>query len=247
MPKDYVWMFVMGGVLSAFVITMSLVFLFKAIKRGKEIGLDSKKIKAAIKSSAVFSIVPSIPIVIGIGIMMNYLGLAIPWVRMTVIGALQYEIIAMDQIEITKAAIITEPMVATALTIMTISILSGPIFNLLFYKRLQNKLVDLEKNNKKLLDTITGSLLGGILAGLASYIIIAAFFTGNNTGGEELAAAANGYITLITLGISMVVMAICGALILKLKWKWLENYALPITILVAMGAAYALTFAPAFA
>ena len=101
--------------------------------------------------------------------MMSFLGLAIPWIRLTVIGALQYEIIAMDQVEITKMAVITEPMVATALIIMTISIVSGPLFNLFFYEKFKNKLVDLQNNNKRLLDTITGSLLGGILAGLASY------------------------------------------------------------------------------
>lgn len=239
MPKDYVGVFVMGALIAAAIIAMSLFFLLKAVKRARVIGMDKAKVKSAITSSAIFSIVPSIPIVIGIGIMMSYLGLAIPWIRLTVIGALQYELIAMDQIKLTTAPVITDTMVATALVIMTVSIMSGPLFNLFGYKKLQTKLVELEKKNKRLLDTITGSLLGGILAGLASYIIIAAFFTGK---GEGTPGAANGYITLITLFISLVVMAVCGVLITKKKWAWLENFALPITILIAMGAAYGLTF-----
>ncbi len=246
MPKDYAMVFVMGAIIAAAIMAMSIFFLVNSIKRAKAIGMDGDKIKSAIRSSAIFSIVPSIPIVIGVGIMMSFLGLAIPWIRLTVIGALQYELIAMDQISLTTAAEITDQMVATALIIMTIGIASGPLFNAIFFKKFQHKLVDLQKNNSKLLDTITGSLLGGIVAGLASYIIIAAFFTGNGDPESGVTTAANGYITLITLAASMVIMIICGVLIKKLKWKWLENYALPITILLSMAAAYGLTFVPAF-
>jgi len=248
MPKDYPLVFVLGGVIAATILAMSTFFLIKSVKRAREIGMSAGRIKTAIKSSALFSIVPSIPIVIGVGIMMSFLGLAIPWIRLTVIGALQYEIIAMDQVEITRQAVITDAMVATALIIMSISILSGPLFNILFYKKLKGKLDDLQKKNKRLLDTITGSLLGGILAGLASYIIVAAFFSSGKPASESsVTTVANGYITLITLGFSMTVMLVCGILISKLKWKWLENYALPLTILLSMAAAYGLSFVTAFA
>ncbi|HOB63639.1 MAG: DUF5058 family protein [Clostridiales bacterium] len=248
MPKDYASIFIIGAVIALAIIAMSLFYLLRAVKRAKEIGISKDKIKTAITSSALFSIVPSIPIVIGVGIMMSFLGLAIPWIRLTVIGALQYEIIAMDQVEITKMAVITEPMVATALIIMTISIVSGPLFNLFFYEKFKNKLVDLQNNNKRLLDTITGSLLGGILAGLASYIIAAAIFAPKATPNPDaVTVTANGYITLITLAISMAVMLFCGLLIKLFKWKWLENYALPITIIVSIAAAYGLSFVPAFA
>jgi len=43
---------------------------------------------------------------------------------------------------------------------------------------------------------------------------------------------------LLTLAVSAVIMIVCGLLIKFLKWKWLENYALPITILGAMAAAF---------
>lgn len=239
--KDFAAVFIIGAVIAATIIAMSTFFLVKSIRRAKAIGMSKEKYMGAIKNSAIFSVVPSIPIVIGVGIMMTFLGLAIPWIRLTVIGALQYELIAMNTVGITADA--SNTLVATALVVMTISIMSGPLFNIIFYKKLQTKLVDLEKNNKKLLDTVTGSLLGGILAGLASYIIIAAIFSG---GGESTATTGNGYITLITLGISLFIMAMCGLFMKLFKWKWLENYALPITILVSMACAYGLTFVPAF-
>ncbi len=242
--KDYASVFVIGAVVAIVIIIMSVFFLIKALRRAKELNMSSEKIKTAIKASAVFSVVPSIPIVIGVGVMMSFLGLAIPWIRLTVIGALQYEIIAMNQVGLTADA--NAQMIASALVIMTISIVSGPLFNIFFYKKYQAKLVDLEKNNKKLLDTITGSLLGGIVAGLASYIIIAAIFK-PYPDADAGTATGNGYLTLITLGISMFTMIACGLGLKIFKWKWMENYALPITMLVAMAAAYGLSFVPAFA
>ncbi|MDR3186328.1 MAG: DUF5058 family protein [Christensenellaceae bacterium] len=243
MENAFVWVYILGGVIISMIIIMSTYFLIKALKRAKEIGMSSSTIKNTIKSSIVFSIAPSIPIVIGVGILMNFLGLAISWIRLSVVGALQYEILAMDQIEIINQESHAAEFIGTAAVIMTISILSGLIFNIFAYKKFQKKIVLLEQNNKKLLDTITGSLLGGIVAGLASHTIIGAFFTQAkpvSEGGKV--EEANGYITLLTMVVAMVVMAICGILIKKLKWSKLENYALPITILIAMGCAYGLTF-----
>ncbi|HHU43733.1 MAG: DUF5058 family protein [Bacillota bacterium] len=237
--------FLVGGIIVGVILAMSTMFLIKGIKRAKAIGMDRSKIITAIKSSAIFSIVPSIPIVIGVGIMMPWLGLAIPWIRLSVIGALQYEIIAMNQV--TQTMGVTDPVgmtvdiIATAFIIMTISIISGPLFNATLYKKYEHKLADLRENNQKLLNTITGALLGGILAGLGSYIIAGGFagilFDYQPAAGSD-GIPINGVVTLLTLAVSAVIMIVCGLLIKFLKWKWLENYALPITILGAMAAAF---------
>lgn len=226
--------FLCGGIIIAIVLAMSSFFLVKSLKRAKEIGISKKKVNTAIRSSAVFSIVPSIPIVIGIGIMMPYLGLAIPWIRLSVIGSLQYEIIAMQQATGTSA-VMTTSIIATAVIIMTVSILAGPIFNIFVYKKYQDKLSDLREKNLPLLNTITGSLLGGILAGLASYIIAGGIFPEVIAEGGN---SVNGIVTLLTLASSAIIMIICGLLKKFFKWKWIENYALPITILGALGCAF---------
>lgn len=249
MPKSYVGIYILGAVIAATIIAMSVVFIVKALKRAEKIGMDKAKIKKAITSSAVFSIVPSIPIVVGIGIMMSSLGLAIPWIRLTVIGALQYELIAADQAN--KAMIEMygsggfnqEVMIATAVLVMTVAIVSGPIFNAIFYKKYQTKLADLQEKNAKLSNTVTGALLGGLLAGMLSAILVGGIFaigkpvTDNTTG-----ITTYGEITLITLAASLLIMGICGVIIKVGKQKWLENYALPITILGALATAYGFTF-----
>lgn len=245
MVKSEPIIYVIGGIIAATIIAMSVFFILKSVKRAKKIGMDMSKIKKAISSSAIFSIVPSIPIVVGIGIMMTGLGLAIPWIRLTVIGALQYELIAYDQAN--KALLGTgasqEVIVATAVTVMTLSILSGPLFNAIGYKKYQTKLADLQKKNKKLMDTITGALLGGLLAGMLSSIMVTGIFSINKPSTDASTNITTyGEITLITLAASLLIMGICGVLIKVCKQKWLENYALPITILGALGIAYGFTF-----
>ena len=94
MPQSLASVWIIGAVIVVAVLAMSIAFLIKAIKRGKAIGMSKDIIMQAVKSSAVFSIVPSIPIVIGVGILMTFVGMAISWIRLSVIGALQYEIYA---------------------------------------------------------------------------------------------------------------------------------------------------------
>lgn len=244
MPKSFVIIYVLGGLIAAAIILMCVFFIIKSFARAKAIGMDTKILKEAIKNSAIFSIVPSIPIVIGIGIMMQYLGLAIPWIRLTVIGSLQYELIAMDQVGITTAAA-TPSLIATAVIVMTLSILSGPLFNAIIYKKYQGKLDDLQKKNAKLMDTVTGTLMGGLLAGMLSAILVGGIFTIGKPVDNAGGAVSYGEIVLITLASSVIIMALCGVILKVFKQKWIENYALPITILGSLAIAYA--FVPIFA
>ena len=245
MVKSFPIIYVLGGIIAATIIAMSVFFILKSLKRAKKIGMDMSKIKKAITSSAIFSIVPSIPIVVGIGIMMTGLGLAIPWIRLTVIGALQYELIAYDQANkaLAGTGISQEVIIATAVTVMTISILSGPLFNAIAYKKYQCKLADLQQKNSKLMNTVTGALLGGLLAGMLSSILVSGIFIiGKPSTDQSTNITTYGEITLITLATSLLIMGICGVIIKVGKQKWLENYALPITILGALATAYGFTF-----
>ncbi len=240
MPKSFISIYVLGGLIALFIIAMSLFFIIKATRRAKTIGISKKTISQTIKGSAIFSIIPSIPIVIGVGIMMQFLGLAIPWIRLTVIGALQYELMAMDQaVSVLPKGASTEVMVATSIFVMTLCIVAGPLFNALFYKKYQTKLADIQQKNAKLMDTITGALLGGLLAGMISSIVVGGIFSIGNPVENAGGAFAYGEVTLITVATSIGIMGICGAILVLGKQKWIENYALPLTIVGALGVAYA--------
>lgn len=247
MVSSYPTIYALGAVIAALIVAMCAFFIAKNVKRAKKIGMEPEKIKKAIVSSAAFSIVPSIPIVIGIGIMMSSLGLAIPWIRLTVIGALQYELIAYNTANaaLAESGASTEALVATAVAVMTLSILSGPLFNATAYKKYQGKLLELQEKNGKLMNAVTGALLGGLLAGMLSALLVGGAFAVDNPVTDSAGITTYGEITLISFASSLVIMAICGILIKAFKQKWLENYALPATILGSLGIAYALV--PAFA
>ncbi len=244
MVKSYAIIYVLGAVIALTIILMSLAFLFKAIKRAKAIGMKKEVVVEAVKNSAIFSIIPSIPIVIGVGIMMQFVGLAIPWIRLTVIGALQYEILALNEAGAATVGA-TETQIATAVIVMTLSIITGPLFNAIFFKKYQTTLLEIQTTNKRKMDAITGALLGGMLGGIMSSMIVSGFFGIGNPVVDQSGIATYGEITLITLAASVVLTGICGIILFVGKQKWIESYTLPISIIGALGVAFA--FVPVFA
>lgn len=76
------------------VVVFILASLRIAIKRAKELGFSSEEINKVIKSSAIFSIVPSISIDIGLASLSTVVGTPWAWFRLSVIGALMYELTA---------------------------------------------------------------------------------------------------------------------------------------------------------
>ena len=239
MPSTFSIVWIIGGVIVLAVLVMSIVFLIKSIKRAKAIGMETSTIKKIITSSAVFSIVPSIPIVIGVGILMSFVGMGIAWIRLSVIGALQYEIFAQQLVFNAGAGIDPIQLIGTSLLLMTFGIVSGPIFNAIAYKKYQGKLASIQEKNSKLMDGISGALMGGMLSGMISSIIVTAIFNFNNPITDKAGITTYGEVTLIALCTFIVLMALCGVVLKVFKQKWIENYALPISMLGAMAVAYA--------
>ena len=56
------------------------------------IGMDEKVLKKTILSSATFTLLPSISILLGVVALSGTLGVPFSWLRLSVIGALQYEL-----------------------------------------------------------------------------------------------------------------------------------------------------------
>ena len=80
---------VAGGLL--YIAGFSLVYLKKAYTRCIELGSSKEDLKKVIKSSLVFSIVPSLSIVVGLFALIAVMGVVWSWWRLSVIGSLSYE------------------------------------------------------------------------------------------------------------------------------------------------------------
>ena len=53
--------------------------------------------------------------------------------------------------------------------------------------------------------------------------------------------ASKDFIPLLVMFVSAIVMVACGLLMKKLKWAWMNDYALPISMLGGMLAAIPIT------
>ena len=96
-----------------FVLAQSIFFLIRAYRRGKEIGIATEKLKKTVVSTAVFTIAPAVSILLGIVTLSKFLGIPLPWIRMSVIGAITYELPAAtstaNALGVSLAMVIAEP------------------------------------------------------------------------------------------------------------------------------------------
>ena len=82
------------GILIALVLAQSVFFLVRAVKRAKELGIAGSTIKKTISSAAVFTVAPAIAILVGVVALSKSLGVALPWLRLSIIGSITYETVA---------------------------------------------------------------------------------------------------------------------------------------------------------
>jgi len=81
--------------LAILVVTVQAVVFFRtAWKQAVEMGYTKDELMKVVKSSAIFSIVPSLPIIISYMILLPALGKYFPWLRLSVIGSATYETLA---------------------------------------------------------------------------------------------------------------------------------------------------------
>lgn len=228
--------YVLYGIVLAFVISLSLYYMLTAIKQAKQLGIESSKIKKVITTSATFSILPGLGIALGVVTLVGTLGVAFPAIRLSVVGSLQYETqmataVGLGFVEkgITHDAA-TE--FATMAMIMTIAIMSGGLEVLFFYRLYQPKI-------GKLMAKTTGGKKGGVNIG---DLIFQVSFIGMVIGYlamsiETLAknvTFVDGYYNFIAVLVAMGCMYVCDVLINKANWKWLDSFSTPVSMLIAM-------------
>ena len=228
------FLFIVASCVILFVIAQSLFFLIRAYRRAKEIGMDMSQIKKTIISSAIFTIAPAVSILLGVITLSKFLGLPLPWVRMSVIGAITYELPAATSTAtafgISLSETITDPKIYSAIAwVMTLGIMPSIILVPLLLKKIQKGLLNMKNKDAKWGELFSTSLFMGMIAAFSGMV-----FSGVSEG-------LTGWIPVFVLAASAVVMGICGLLIKKCKWTWLENYALPISMLCAMAFSMIIT------
>ena len=141
-----------------FVLAQSVFFLVRAYRRGKELGMDAGKLKKTIVSTTVFTIAPAVSILLGVVTLSKFLGIPLPWIRLSVIGALTYELPAATStataLGISLSDMVTDPKVYTAIAwVMTLGIMPSIILPPILMKKIQGGMMNLRKKDEKWKET----------------------------------------------------------------------------------------------
>ena len=222
------------AVVIVYVLAQSLFFLVRAARRARELGIQTAVIKKTIASTSLFTIAPAVAILLGVITLSKFLGLPLPWLRLSILGALTYELPAASStataMNLSLSSAITDPKAFTAIAwVMTLGIIPG-IFVVLFgLKKMQSGIVSLKSKDPKWGEIFMSGMFLGMISAFVGMLF------------ADVRLGLPGFIPVAVALVSALIMAAEGVLIKVCKWSWLEQYALPLSMLGAMAAAIPLT------
>lgn len=230
--------FALVAVIILVVMAQSVYFLVRAVKRAKQKGMDMSVIKKTISSAAIFTIAPAVSILVGVVVLSKSLGVALPWLRLSVIGSLTYETVAANN-TLTALDMSADTAIKDAATfvtvafVMTLGIIVGLILVPLVAKRIQGGLKKLEKRDKKWMEIFNNAMFLGMISAFLGYVF-------SDVSGIIKGETA-GLTPVFVMAVSAIAMLICGLLSKTLKQRWITDYALPISLISGMASAIPIT------
>ena len=235
-------LYILTGLIVAVVLGQSVYFLLKALKRSRQIGMDQRKIRKTIQTAAIFTIAPAVSIVISVIALSKTLGIPLPWLRLSVVGSLSYEAIAAGNalsamgLELGKVDALTAQQYVNITLVMTISILVGIWLVPVIGKKLLGGMSKLEAKDAKWSEIFQNAMFIGMIAAFLGFVFCD---VGMLWAPVEGVKATTGLIPVAVMGVAAAVMVVLG-LAMK-KWKWLGDYALPISLVLGMISAIPIT------
>ena len=219
-----------------FVCIQSLFFMKKAWARGKELGISTDKLKNAVTSSAIFSFAPAIGIAVTVITLSVALGYVLPWIRLTVIGAIQYEttaaIAAIEALGLEGGISqpITDPETFSAIAwVMTLGSITPLVLIPIVLKKIQKGVSDVASKNSKWMDIMTAAAFIGLIAAF-----IGRGLAGTGKANQAIIGDGAGVLSLVALIASIGFMLIFTIVNKKLKKNWIEALAMPLSMVLAM-------------
>ena len=239
-------MYLICGVIVLFVAIVCVIFMVRAYRAGLAIGMDRTKMKRTITASATFAVLPSVGILLGVIALSGSLGTPLPWLRLSVIGALHYETqVAQGAAEAIglsglSAAEMTAEAFTTIALVMSLCIMWGMVFSIFFNKKYLKRLGS-PKSEKTggaagFGDTaMTAMFIGLVSAYIGSYI--GGFISGGSGGSGGLLGFGGSWLPLAVVLVSGAVMAVFIWLAEKKKAAWVESFSIAGSMIIAMAAA----------
>jgi len=231
-------LYLIAGGIIVFIACFCAFFAIRAWRAGLAMGMDKTKLRRVVMSSATFTVLPAVSILLGVIALSGALGTPLPWLRLSVIGALHYETTVAD---VAARAVGLSGLVASEMTfkafctialLMTVGIIWGPIINTCFTKVYLNRL----SSPRPQKDKKGPSPLAGFadVAMTAMFIGLISAYLGSYMGNL---VNYGKYMQMLTALFSAGAMAVFLYLAEKKQMGWLENFAVAGSMLIGMSAA----------
>lgn len=240
--KESPFLYILSAIVVAFVSIFCIVFIVRAYKEGIRKGMSKAKLNKVITSTALFTIAPSIAILLTVLTLAGNMGLPFPWLRLSVVGAISYEVPAAQN----AASVIAEGSIAAASSTgegfttiayaMTIGIMIGLPFVPFLVKKVTAGMDKLKAKDEKWTKIFSDALFLGLISSFIG-VAISGVTTDRTTNESIPSTTGSVMVSVFTFLSSALLMAILAVIIKKFKAKWLEAYAIPICMISSMALA----------
>ena len=226
------FMYCIVAVVIVFVIAESVFFFVRAWKRAAALNMDRRRLKKIVASTALYTVAPAVAILLGVIALSKALGLPLPWLRLSVIGALTYETTAAETAArafgTNISQIITDARTYAGIAwVMTMGIMPSVILLPIMGKRVEKGLVRIK-------DEKWGEIfMSALFLGMISAFLGVVFAT--------IREGLIGWVPVFVMIASALIMLVCGLLVKKCRARWLQDFALPISMLGAMALSIPIT------
>ena len=195
-------------------------YLLLCMRKAKEMGISKQKVNEIIKSTAIFSIVPSIAIAIGLVTLVIVIGIPYAWFRLSVIGSVSYELMASNRaLSALKLDLANADADAFGLImwVMCVPITSTVLANIFVCKPMHLGTMRVGSGDKK-----WGALSQTTFMTALLVVLIVPMIFG-------------GLVGLLTFVTSALIAVVVSMLAKKTGAKWMNDFILAICLIGAMG------------
>lgn len=242
------FMYILCGSIVLVVALICVLFLVRAWRAGLAIGMEKEKLRKVVWSSAAFTLLPSVGILLGVIALSGSLGVPWPWLRLSVIGALHYETqVAQAAAEAAGlSALSISQMTMTAFTticlLMSMCIMWSLILSAVFGKGYSNRLLKGNKKGEPGAKPAGGGF--GDLAMTAMFVGLISAYLGSYIGGLVSGNGRFGFggswMPLAVAAVAALAMAGFLWLSEKKHYEWADSFSVAGSMLIAMVSAVVL-------
>ncbi|WBW49519.1 DUF5058 family protein [Peptoniphilus equinus] len=209
----------------AIIFAMCVFFFLRARRRVLELGVKKGELNEVLKSSVIFSVIPSISVIIGLISLAPLLGTPWPWFRLSVVGALAYELMSADLavkgVGYESLAAFSQTgsidAIGTIMFVMSLSIMSGMVFNVFFLDKIHKRVSQVGQKQDKFVALALSTLIIGMMAVFVPMQLIASKI-------HAITLIASALLTYVLTRLSK-------------KVPWLSDYIMSFALIFGMAVA----------